>query len=72
LLVTSAGASFADLATSETFSMEIRANAIAYVYSVGTLVGVNSEPRSLEDVAAPLSATSGPGSARREGRMVAT
>jgi MFS family permease len=35
----SAGASSAYLTTSEIFPMEIRANAIAYVYAIGTLVG---------------------------------
>jgi MFS family permease len=96
----SAGASSAYLTTSEIFPMEIRANAIAYVYAVGTLVGgglapylfglliqtrtssavflgylvgaflmilggiteiffgVDSERRSLENVAAPLTAVS--------------
>jgi MFS family permease len=102
----SAGASSAYLTTSEIFPMEIRANAIAYVYAVGTLVGgavapfvfglliqtnsarnvflgyvlgaflmvlggvtemffgVDSERRSLEEVAAPLTSTSVSGSAR--------
>ncbi len=111
----SAGASSAYLTTSEIFPMEIRANAIAYVYATGTLVGgavapyvfglliqtgsardvflgylvgaflmilggiteiffgVDSERRSLEEVAKPLTATSVVGSARRpRGRMVAT
>lgn len=35
----SAGASSAYLTASEVFPMEIRANAIAYIYAVGTLVG---------------------------------
>lgn len=107
----SAGASSAYLTTSEIFPMEIRANAIAYVYSVGTLVGgalapfifglliqthsarnvfagyllgaflmicggltevvfgVDSERRSLEEVAAPLSATAVSGSARAQARL---
>jgi MFS family permease len=110
----SAGASSAYLTTSEIFPMEIRANAIAYVYAIGTLVGggaapyvfglliqtqsarnvflgyllgaflmilgglteiffgVDSERRSLEEVAAPLTATSVSGSARPQGRMVPT
>jgi MFS family permease len=110
----SAGASSAYLTTSEIFPMEIRANAIAYVYGIGTLVGgglapyifglliqtqsvrnvflgyllgaflmilggvteiffgVDSERRSLEEVAAPLTATSVSGSARPRGRMVPT
>lgn len=110
----SAGASAAYLTTSEIFPMEIRANAIAYVYAIGTLAGgglapyifglliqtqsarnvflgyivgaflmilgglteivfgVNSERRSLEEVAAPLTATSVAGSARPKGRLVAT
>jgi MFS family permease len=112
----SAGASSAYLTTSEIFPMEIRANAIAYVYAVGTLVGgavapytfglliqtqsarnvflgyltgaflmilgglteifygVDSERRSLEEVAAPLGAVEVTGSARGggAGRMVPT
>jgi MFS family permease len=110
----SAGASSAYLTTSEIFPMEIRANAIAYVYAIGTLAGgglapymfglliqtqsvrnvflgyllgallmilgglteiffgVDSERRSLEEVAAPLTATSVTGSARRQGRVVPT
>src|SRR5262249_435227 len=35
----SAGASSAYLTASEVFPMEIRANAIAYIYALGTLVG---------------------------------
>jgi MFS family permease len=103
----SAGASSAYLTASEIFPMEIRANAIAYVYAVGTLAGgavapylfglliqthtaqnvfigyligaflmifgglteiffgVDSERRSLEEIAAPLTATSVQGTARR-------
>jgi MFS family permease len=110
----SAGASSAYLTTSEIFPMEIRANAIAYVYAIGTLVGgglapyifglliqtqsarnvflgyllgaflmilgglteifygVDSERRSLEEVAAPLGAVEVVGSARGAGRMVPT
>ena len=110
----SAGASSAYLTTSEIFPMEIRANAIAYVYAIGTLAGggvapyvfglliqtgsahnvffgyllgaflmilggltevffgVNSEQRSLEEIARPLTATSVTGSARGRGRLVAT
>jgi MFS family permease len=106
----SAGASSAYLTTSEIFPMEIRANAIAYVYAVGTLAGgavapylfgvliqshtasrvfigyligaglmifgglteiffgVDSERRSLEEIAAPLTALSVEGSARAAGR----
>jgi MFS family permease len=108
----SAGASSAYLTTSEIFPMEIRANAIAYVYAVGTLAGgslapylfgiliqshtasrvfigyligaglmivgglaeiffgVDSERRSLEEIAAPLTALSVEGSARAAGRVV--
>ena len=103
----SAGASSAYLTTSEIFPMEIRANAIANVYAVGTLAGgavapylfgiliqshtarqvfigylvgaflmilgglteivfgVDSERRSLEEIAAPLTATEVEGTARR-------
>jgi MFS family permease len=103
----SAGASSAYLTASEIFPMEIRANAIAYVYAIGTLAGgavapylfglliqthtaqnvligyltgallmifgglteiffgVDSERRSLEEIAAPLTATSVQGTARR-------
>jgi len=98
------------LTTSEIFPMEIRANAIAYVYAAGTLAGgavapylfgvliqshtasrvfigyligaglmifgglteiffgVDSEQRSLEEIAAPLTALSVEGSARAAGR----
>ncbi len=110
----SAGASAAYLTTSEIFPMEIRANAIAYVYAVGTLAGgalapylfglliqtqsarnvflgylvgaflmvvgglseiffgVDSERRSLEEIAAPLGAVDVTGSARGAGRLVPT
>jgi MFS family permease len=103
----SAGASSAYLTASEIFPMEIRANAIAVVYAVGTLAGgavapylfgvliqshtaqnvffgyligaflmifgglteiffgVDSERRSLEEIAAPLSAVKVEGTARR-------
>jgi MFS family permease len=110
----SAGASSAYLTTSEIFPMEIRANAIAYVYAIGTLVGgvaapyvfglliqtrsannvflgyligsglmilggiteiffgVDSERRSLEDVAAPLTAISVERSGPAAGRFIPT
>jgi MFS family permease len=111
----SAGAGAAYLTAGEIFPVEIRANAIAYVYAIGVLAGgafapylfglliatqsatnvflgylvgaflmilggmteiyfgVDSERRSLEEVAAPLTATSVSGSARGgHGRLVPT